>query len=313
MVKNSHRKSVSLDSKRTSAPSRRSSASSARFESRSVADIRRDAQAHERTAKAQRARRVSRIPFIVIGVVTGVIVLALVSLFLLSQTKAFEIKSIDIKGTDHLTSQEVSALVSIPQGTTLLNVDPDSISSSLLRDSWVEGVEVKRVFPDTLQIDVTERKIAAIVEVPTGSAQIIQKWAVADDGTWLMAIPDRSTEIGSNLSEKIYEDAEQALHITDVPYGVKPAIGEKVNDDSVLNALSIVSGMTTELADQVKAVRAAQPESTLLTLGSNVEIAFGAAEQIREKERACLQILEANPKVVYINVRVVDRPTWKAA
>lgn len=309
MVANSRRKSVSSDSRRNS----RSRAQSARFESRSIGEIRSEAKQVERSATAQRAKRVGRIPFIVLGVVAGVIVIALVALFVLSQTKAFEIKNIQIEGTDHLTSQEVSALVSIPQGTTLLNLDDESIIASLERDSWVKDVEVKRVFPDTLDIVVTERSIGAIVEVPTGQAQVIQNWAVADDGTWLMAIPNRDTDIGSRISERIYEDAEQALHITGVPYGVEPRIGEVVTDESVLNALSIVSGMTTELAGRIKAVQAADAESTLLTLDNNVEIAFGAAEQIRDKERICLQILADEPKVVYINVRVPDRPTWKAA
>ena len=309
MALNSNRKSGSSDSRR----SRRTRAQSARFQSRSIAEIRSDVQRVERAATSQRAKKANRTPLIVVGVVGAVIVIALVALFVLSQTKAFEIKNIQIDGTDHLTAQEVSALVTIPQGTTLLNVDEDSIIDSLKRDSWVDEVEVKRVFPDTLDIVVTERKIGAIVEVPTGQAQVIQNWAVADDGTWLMAIPDRSTEIGSKLSEQIYQDAESALHNTDVPYGIEPAIGEVVTDESVLNALSIVSGLTTELADQVKMVQAADTESTILTLDSNVEIAFGAAEQIRDKERVCLQIIEDHPKVVYINVRVVDRPTWKAA
>ena len=37
------------------------------------------------------------------------------------------------------------------------------------------------------------------------------------------------------------------------------------------------------------------------------------AEDIRDKERIVLQIMADNPgKVSYINVRVPDRPTWRA-
>ena len=40
---------------------------------------------------------------------------------------------------------------------------------------------------------------------------------------------------------------------------------------------------------------------------------FGTAEDIRDKERIVLQIMADNPgKVSYINVRVPDRPTWRA-
>jgi cell division protein FtsQ len=80
-----------------------------------------------------------------------------------------------------------------------------------------------------------------------------------------------------------------------------------------LNAISILTGLTTELADRIKTVKAEDVEATSLILDSNVEIAVGSANNIREKELICLDILEDNPKVVYINVRVPDRPTWKSA
>ena len=50
----------------------------------------------------------------------------------------------------------------------------------------------------------------------------------------------------------------------------------------------------------------------MLTLESGIEIAFGPAEDIREKERVCLKVIEEHPGVVYINVRTVDRVTWRA-
>ena len=114
-------------------------------------------------------------------------------------------------------------------------------------------------------------------------------------------------------SQQIYEDAASVLHITDVPYGTSPETGAFCTDENVNNALDIVAGMTTSLADQVVLVKATDAESTKLTLDNGVEIAFGKAEDIREKERVCLEIMEQNPgSVAYINVRVVDRPTWRA-
>ncbi|MBQ3106653.1 MAG: cell division protein FtsQ/DivIB, partial [Eggerthellaceae bacterium] len=127
------------------------------------------------------------------------------------------------------------------------------------------------------------------------------------------AIPDRESEIGQMISPQIYESADAVLHITDVPYGIVPEMGTYCADANVNNALAIVAGMTTSLADQVVIVSATDAESTKLTLENGVEIAFGEAEHIREKERVCLEIMEQNPgTVAYINVRVVDRPTWRS-
>lgn len=282
-------------------------------QSRTIGDIRREQTQARREESMKRAASKTRVPFIIVGIILAVIVAALVALFALSHTNTFQIEEIKFSGADHLTQQEVTALCPIPGDTTLLTVDTDSIVTNLKRDSWVEDVIVKRVFPSTLEVEVVERELAAIVEIPMGATQTMQSWAISADGIWLMAIPNEESDVGKQLSPAIYEDAKAAMHIIGVPYGLVPEIGTACTDDNVNNALAIISGMTTSLADQVKTVSATDAESTMLTLDNNVEIAFGTADNVREKERVCLQIMEKVPMVVYINVRVPDRPTWKAA
>lgn len=227
---------------------------------------------------------------------------------------AFAISSVKVNGADHLTNEEMAVLAAVPQGTTLLNVDIGSIAASVDRDAWVADVSILRIFPDTLEINVTERQIEAIVDVYADNAKVTQYWAIASDGMWLMEIPARDSELGATIAPQIYEDAEKVLHITDVPFGLTPEVGTYCTDANVSNALAILSGLTTELADQIKTVSATDAASTLLTLDSGVEIAFGTADDIRDKERICLQIMADNPgKVSYINVRVPDRPTWRAS
>ncbi len=290
-----------------------SSGSSSRLRSKTIAQVDKERRRSKRVDTAERAKKASRVPLIVIGSIVCVIIITVVALFLMSRTDALEIESVDIKGADHLTQQELNALASIPQGATLLNVDSDSIIKSLMRDSWVESVDVNRVFPSTLEIIIHEREVGAVVEVPSGNTQTIQNWLLSKDAVWLMALPNRESEVGSQISERIYEDAEAALHITNITYGVRPEMGSACTDEPVLNAISILTGLTTELADRIKTVKAEDVEATSLILDSNVEIAVGSANNIREKELICLDILEDNPKVVYINVRVPDRPTWKSA
>ena len=226
---------------------------------------------------------------------------------------AFAITSVKVNGADHLTNDEMAILAAVPQGTTLLNVDTSSVANSVDRDAWVADVSVSRIFPDTLEINVTEREIAAIVEVAADNAKVTQMWAIASDGMWLMEIPARDSELGATISPQIYEDADRVLHITGVPFGLTPEVGTYCADGNVNNALAILDGLSTELAEQVKTVTATDAASTCLTLDNGIEIAFGTAEDIRDKERIVLQIMADNPgKVSYINVRVPDRPTWRA-
>ena len=267
----------------------------------------------DRAERAARSRRTYRRHLVRLGVIAALALALVVGGFAAYSSSLFTIESVSVKGVEHLTSEDMQNLAGVPAGTTLLRVDAAGIRESLLKDAWVQDVSVNRVFPSTLELAVTERTITAVVQVPTENAQSTQDWAIASDGMWLMPIPAKDSEAGRKTSSKVYEDAEAVLHITDVPYGLKPEVGTYCSDSNVNNALAIVAGMTTELADRVTKVSATETESTTLTIKDGPDIVFGPAEYIRDKERVCLEIMEQHPEgVAYINVRTVERPTWRA-
>ncbi|MBP3867119.1 MAG: FtsQ-type POTRA domain-containing protein [Eggerthellaceae bacterium] len=266
-----------------------------------------------RSERRERAKESSRRYLVRIFIAIGVIVALIAGWAALYNSPAFSIEDVQVEGVEHLTAEEMSQLANVPSDTTLLRVDTETIRSRLMQTAWVADASVTRVFPSTLKITVTEREIEAIVEIPNRSGSATKKWAIAKDHIWLMPIPDPGTEAAKTTSAKIYEDAETALHITDVPYGTSAEIGQTCQDSNVNNALDIISGMTTDLANHIVTVSAAGPAETTLLLDSGVEIAFGKAENIRDKERVILQILDENPdSVAYINVRLVETPTWRS-
>lgn len=252
--------------------------------------------------------------FIIRLVVVAVLVVGVfIGAFAVYNSPVFTVENVTVKGVEHLTAEEMAQLANVPADTTLLRVDTDTIANRLKASAWVEDVKVNRIFPNTIELDVTEREVAAVVEIPTNSTKAVKSWAIAKDHTWLMPIPEPDSEAAKNTSSKIYEDAEAVLHIVDVPFGTKAEIGDVCTDANINNALDLVSGMTTELADQVVKVSAAGPAETTLLLENGVEVAFGKAEDIRDKERVVLEILAQNPDgVSYINVRMVETPTWRA-
>ncbi|HIY82477.1 MAG TPA: FtsQ-type POTRA domain-containing protein [Candidatus Rubneribacter avistercoris] len=267
----------------------------------------------DRIERAQRAQRTYRRRLVRVGAAALVLLALAVGGVAVYFSSLFTIESVSVKGVEHLTAEDMQNMAGVPAGTTLLRVDAAGIRDNLLKNAWVQDVSVNRVFPDTLELAVTERTIEAVVEVPAENAGTTNVWAIASDGMWLMPIPDQDSEAGRRTSPKVYEDAASVLRITDVPYGTKPEIGAYCTDANVNNALDIVSGMTTELAGRVTAVKATETESTTLTIKDGPDIVFGTADDIREKERVCLAIMEEHPDgVSYINVRTVDRPTWRA-
>ena len=266
-----------------------------------------------RAERSERLRKSSRRYLLRFILVIGIVVALLAAWAALYNSPAFSIEHVQVNGVEHLTAEEMSQLANVPEDTTLLRVDTETIRNRLMQNAWIEDVDVKRVFPSTLEINVTERAVEAIVEIPTNAGSNVKQWAIAQDHTWLMPIPDANSEAAKTTSAQIYADAESALHIVDVPYGTKAEIGKVCVDNNVNNALDIVTGMTTDLASKVVKVKAAGPAETTLVLDNGVEIAFGKAEDIRDKERVILKILEENPDgVAYINVRMVDAPTWRA-
>ena len=264
-------------------------------------------------ARSKRLRASSRRYLVRFIVVIGIIVALLAGWAALYNSPAFTVKNVVVNGVEHLTSDEMAQLANVPADTTLLRVDTETIANRVKQNSWVEDVVISRQFPETLAIDVTERTVTAIVEIPISSGSAVKQWAIAEDHVWLMPIPDAGSEAAKTTSEKVYEDAENVLHIVNVPYGTQAEIGEVCTDGNVNNALDIVAGMTTDLAGQGVKVSAAGTAETMLLLDNGVEVAFGRAEDIRDKERVILQILADNPDgVSYINVRMVQTPTWRS-
>lgn len=266
-----------------------------------------------RNASRYRRRNTSRRATGVVVVVLSVVVVLAIALAVLFNSSVFSIEEVTVSGVNHLTSEELTESAAVPAGSTLLNVDAGGIASRLGSNPWVHSVSVDRVFPHTLNLNVTERSISAVVEVTVDESNTVERWALSSDGMWLMRIPDQNSEEGKALAAQIYTDADNALQITDIPNGQAPEAGTFCDNANVKNALAIIDGMTTELADQVKSVSAANSDSTTLTLDNGIEIAFGDAEDIRDKERVCLALMEKHQgSISYINVRTVNKPVWRS-
>lgn len=267
----------------------------------------------DKASRKKRMRQSYRRYYVSLAVIAILIVGLVGGGFFLYNSKVFSIEQVDFIGAEHLTDEEMNLLANISPNANLLNVNVSKLRDNLLADAWIEDVSVNRVFPHTLEVSVAEREVAAIVEVPSEDGSTTKDWAISADGRWLMPIPKEGTEEAARTSAKVYEDAAGALHITDVPADTAPEVGKQCNDANVNNALAIIDGLTTELAQRITNVKATEPESTTLTIKDGPDIVFGTADHVRDKERVCLKIMEDHPEgVAFINVRTVDRPTWRA-
>lgn len=196
-----------------------------------------------------------------------------------------------VSGTKHLTPEQVAALAAVPGDATLLRLPAKQIETRVKSNAWVADAELDRDFPSTLRIVITERAPAAVVD--TGGTSL---WVVAGDGVW--------------LSERT-EAESQTVVVRDIA-GLRPVSGQKSASKELANAILVARALSPELKALTRAITAPTVDKTAILTTDDVEIFVGDAEQMVEKDRIAREILEREEgKVVYINVRVVDRPTWR--
>jgi cell division protein FtsQ len=203
----------------------------------------------------------------------------------------FTIKRIAVTGTAHLSDADVVRLARIAQGTTLPRVDKRGAARRIAASPWVEKVRIDRDFPSTLIIEVTERRPAAIVDAG-GSTM----WVVSGDGLWLG--PRSAEESGVPVIVDLQK--------------VSPVSGGKVNEPVLRNAIAVAAGLGPELRAITRTISAPSIEKTALMTDSDVEVYVGEATDMARKDRIARAILKREKgRVVYINVRAVDSPTWR--
>lgn len=209
----------------------------------------------------------------------------------LYRSPLFTVSRVEVEGADNLGAERVTALARVPSDASLLRFPADAVAARVGTDPWVESVTVSRVFPDGMRIRVVERRPVAMVDAQTTF------WLIDATG---MVIAKRSAE-----------QTSAAIVIRDVP-GLDLKPGRRTVSEPLLNAVKVLNGLSTDVISQVKSVSAPTVDGTTLFTRDKVEIVIGQAAEIAKKDALVRRILdEQRGKVVSIDVRTTDRPTWR--
>jgi len=98
---------------------------------------------------------------------------------------ALRIGEIRFAGLSQLTSAGLGELSPIQPGDHLLLSDLDGMATALRRNPWVASVEIRRTLPPALEVAVTERRAAALVDLGglylvDGRGQVFKRAAPGD-------------------------------------------------------------------------------------------------------------------------------------
>ena len=78
----------------------------------------------------------------------------------------FEVRRVDVRGVKNLDELKVYERVLAERSRAMPLVDLDALRAELLELSWVADARVSRQLPDTLVVDIVERKPAAVLKKP---------------------------------------------------------------------------------------------------------------------------------------------------
>lgn len=263
----------------------------------------------EREYASLRDRRPVRMLIVTLMLIAGLLVFALVTFIVLSNTPIFTITSIDTQDTEHLTKENIAKLASVEEGTTLLTIDEGVIEENLKRNPWVGSVQFVREFPDRLKITVTERRVDCLVKMSTGSVC----WCLGDDKVWIEPI-NLTVNEGQAAEEVALTIAQDlgALLIIDVPTSMSPVAGDTASDEVLKAIWSYREQFSKNFNEQIVRFSAASTESISCTLSNGVQVSLGSPINIDVKESLIKEILTKHPnQVTYINVRVPTQPSYR--
>ncbi len=102
------------------------------------------------------------------GVVFGVFVLGWLVYTGLSHATFFQVESVKISGNSQLDDGEILTLIGVTNHSNLVAVDKAKIVTILQGTGWVNRVEVLKNYPNTLKIELVERKPIALVQLDDG-------------------------------------------------------------------------------------------------------------------------------------------------
>ncbi len=87
-------------------------------------------------------------------------------------TEWTEVQQVAVMGLNRLTREEVLDKLAMTQPASLLWLSTDELASRIQAHPWIDFVEVDRVFPNSLVVQVTEREPAAILRAPKESVML---------------------------------------------------------------------------------------------------------------------------------------------
>jgi cell division protein FtsQ len=197
---------------------------------------------------------------IVAVAVVGLILLALVA-WAVTYTPIFEAHHIKVVGAQTLRPEAIRELAGLDGSTNVVHLDTDAVAGRLLSNPWIASATIERDLPETLVVQVVERRPVATVPA-MGEGSIL-----ASDGSVLPAT-----------------DAVPALPKMHAALGVP-------DDAQRMAAAALLSALDPVVAGRVRDITVGQDGLVTMRLRDGVTVDAGEVGQEEAKAAALRAIL----------------------
>lgn len=194
----------------------------------------------------------------------GFLFLAVCSLLIavLTYTPLFTLQRVQLNGAVTLTPEMVQQIGRIHIGEPLFQIETLTVANNLMQDLRIESAVVRRHLPDTLEIDIEERRSIATVACDYGYLDL-----------------DRTGKVLT---------AYQSLKGMKLPLITGIAlrdlyIGDDNADETIASVLDLLQRLDGDALNQISEVNVSNPAAVVAYTTSAVPIRIGKLDRLDEK------------------------------
>ena len=206
----------------------------------------------------------------------------------------FQVRDVQVRGTQRLSADQVLAVASLGKGGSIFAVDPGAVERRLGSSPWIRTASVTAGLPGTVTIQVEEWRPVAVYQ-PGGG----QPWYLSDQAIALGPVRQGADKRG----------------LLDVrgPGGRAPSPGQQLLDAKLLVALvNIQRALPEILGQEVRSFQVDSCGNLTMTAGRGWRAQFGRVltpeefatlkEKVAALKAASSKVNYDNPDLDYVNV-----------
>ena len=176
----------------------------------------------------------------------------------------FIVRNVVVKGNAYVSETEIRQIAGLKGRENMFSLTTSEMQQKLSRDLRIEQATVRRVFPSTLEIQVTERFPVATIAGDYGFLDLCKTGIVLDAYRNLkgLQVPVITGASGHDLY-----------------------VGDQIEDPLVQKILEFLSYMDADSRQQLSEVHIAAPDRLIAYTTSAVQIRLGDVDRLEEKAK----------------------------